>query len=208
MALIMLGFKSYTMSGRTNKTCVGGSQLQTGAWDRKQQQETDMHWRVQNLQCVSDVLAAKEGNGEPGPWQATQPLPKYNQVAARQVTSMPARMCCSCSVVKIEASVLLLVLVDLRLRTANSTTSICCFKFKKSRRQYSRIKLLTKDLGCPPITTAREFPLCDFALLHAATPIVFLVPFGWKQVLVAALAFSDPWHGTSKRTSHHLKKQR
>lgn len=104
---------------------------------------------------------------------------------------MPARMCCSCSVVKIEASVLLLVLVDLRLRTANSTTSICCFKFKKSRRQYSRIKLLTKDLGCPPITTAKEFPLCDFALLHAATPIVFLVPFGWKQVLVAALAFSD-----------------
>jgi hypothetical protein len=55
-------------------------------------------------------------------------------------------------------------LVELRLRTANSTTSACCFMFKKNRRQYSRIKLLVKDLGCPPINTAIELSLCVFVL--------------------------------------------
>lgn len=66
--------------------------------------------------------------------------------------------------VKFEVPVWLLRLVELRLRTANSTTSACCFMFKKNRRQYSRIKLLVKDLGCPPINTAIELSLCVFVL--------------------------------------------
>ena len=86
MALIMLGFKSYTMSGRTNKTCVKRRWFSASNWSMRSKATAGDRYALKSP-CVSDVLAAKEGNGEPGPWQATQPLPKYNQVETQHAKS-------------------------------------------------------------------------------------------------------------------------
>lgn len=168
MALIMLGFKSYTMSGRTNKTCVKRRWFSASNWSMRSKATAGDRYALKSPEFAMRLRCS---GGERRKRRAGSLTSNAASSQVQSSGSTPshiyaARMCCSCSVVKIEASVLLLVLVDLRLRTANSTTSVCCFKFKKSRRQYSRIKLLAKDLGCPPITTAREFPLCDFALLR------------------------------------------